>query len=1091
MAPSHPILPSFASGVLSPSLHSRTDLQKYGTGLKTGKNFFIHPHGGASNRPGLEYRATVKDPTKKTRIIPFTFSTEQSYVIETGEGYFRFFKEGAAIAKSSVAIWLTSTSYNIGDFVTESSVTYMCIEAHTSGTFATDLAADKWVAQSVYEIVNPFVAADLPDIKWAQSADVMYMVHGSHIPKKLTRYGHDNWTLEDYPLTNGPFMLSNPIETKTLSLSETSDPSGTPVSGFSVNITAELYVEIGKTAHGLEDNDTVSFASVDGACADILNGNTFTVGYLTENTFKLYYLGTSTRVQVSLYTTSVFDDFSGTSGLWTHSEMPVGNPNNHVTVRQGASGGDLVWSVDSGTDDYTDNGTWTATSAIGISTAPLARAYGGWEFQYDAAVANTSVACRFIWDGVNGYSVIVDGANGYLKKDSTTLISWTRTEAAETVTVKVTRSEAGLFEVFVNSSSQGTHTDNTVTTNTQLSAAAGGMWDVLEYAGITISQVSQWTSISAPINSYTPGAGEYTPSTNVTLTANFDAFYPTHVGGLWRLRHDIEGQTVATSFTSATAGTSIKCGGTWRLTTRGTWTGTIQIQKSIDGGTTWSNIRAFKSVADYNVDTYGDISEDIALVRIEMTAYTSGTCNVTLTTDPFTQTAIFKTKQYTSATVIKGSLIAPAGATTATHDWAEGSWSDYRGFPESIAFAQDRLCFGGSRSEPQTVWESETGNYESHLRSDPLLDSDGITINLPSRKMNAIRNMVTLADLMAFTSSSEFSISGGSSSAMTPTTIETRVHGYRGASGVDPVVIGNRALVVAPMGTVVRDIGYDFGSNGYTGDSISIMSSHFFDGKEVLGMAYAQEPDSLVWVYLDDGSFLALTYMREQEVLAWTEQETDGEVEDICSIPGDGYDEVWFVVKRNINGSDTRYIERLKRRMETTVPADQFFVDCGLTYDGEAATTITGLDHLEGETVSILGDGAVYAQQVVTGGEITIDPAAAKVHVGLPYNCDLETLNIEMPMRGGTMQGMFVQVASVIIRLLNTVGGYVGPDADSLDPIVLRTSEPLGSPTNLFSGDAEQSLNAGYSKGGRVFIRQSDPLPITVLAVIPVVAVGG
>jgi len=600
--------------------------------------------------------------------------------------------------------------------------------------------------------------------------------------------------------------------------------------------------------------------------------------------------------------------------------------------------------------------------------------------------------------------------------------------------------------------------------------------------------VAEFTSYSVAAGTVTvPGA-----SGGITLTASYDTFDSRQADGLFRLRHDIAGQSVATVFTSATSGASIRCAGTWRLTTRGTWTGTVNIEKSTDGGVTWTNIRGFRSVADYNVDTYGDLGSEVVLVRMTMTAYTSGTCNVTLTTDPFTQTGIVKIVAVASAVSATAMVLKELGAATATYDWAEGSWSEYRGFPACVAFAQDRLCFGGTRSEPQTVWETETGNYESFLRSDPLLDSDGITINLPSRRMNLIRSMVTLSDLMAFTSSSEFSISGGgASAAMTPTSIETKVHGYRGASGVDPVVIGNRAIVASPMGTVVRDIGYDFGSDGYTGDNISIMSSHFFAGKTVVEMAYAQEPDSLLWVILSDGTLLSLTYLREQEVLAWTEHETDGLVEAICTIPGGGYDEVWFVVKRNINGSDTRYIERLTERMPTTLPKDQVFLDCSLTYSGAATTTISGLGHLEGESVVMLGDGNIYPAMTVTAGAITFSPAVSKAHIGIPYNCDFETLNIEMPMRGGSMQGMFVQISKVIIRLINSRGGTVGPDTSSLDPIVLRTNEPLGSAENLFTGDAEQSLQSGYSKGGRIFIRQSDPLPITILAVIPVVAVGG
>jgi hypothetical protein len=293
------------------------------------------------------------------------------------------------------------------------------------------------------------------------------------------------------------------------------------------------------------------------------------------------------------------------------------------------------------------------------------------------------------------------------------------------------------------------------------------------------------------------------------------------------------------------------------------------------------------------------------------------------------------------------------------------------------------------------------------------------------------------------------------------------------------------------MGAIMRDMGYSFSSNGYDSDDLTIMASHFFERHSIVDMAFQQEPDSLLWCIRDDGALLSLTYMREQEVFAWTEHETDGDFESVCSIPGDGYNEVWFVVKRNIDGNDVRYIERLVQRMSSTDPEDQFFVDCGKVVDlAPAATAVTGLDHLEGEAVSVLADGNVVTGLTVSSGAITLPTAAAKVIVGLPYTCDLETLNVELNLNTGTTQGSKVKISEVTLRFLNSRGGKLGPDSSNLDDIILRDPGDISAVEPLHSTDFTMTISGGYSDGGRVFFRQSDPLPTTILAVIPVVDVG-
>ena len=594
-----------------------------------------------------------------------------------------------------------------------------------------------------------------------------------------------------------------------------------------------------------------------------------------------------------------------------------------------------------------------------------------------------------------------------------------------------------------------------------------------------------------------------------TLTAAGFTFDTGHVGSLWQLEHYIEGQAVSTAFGSATTGNAIKCGGTWRLISHGTWTGKIRVERSDDGSTGWTTLREFTSAADYNIDTYGteDMSDNAEpfFVRLNMFSYTSGTCNADLTTDAFYQRGIAKiTAVAVGGATATATIKRTIGLTTATIDWSEGAWSDYRGWPSVVEFSpQDRLMWANTKTQPQTHWDTKIGNYNDFSRSDPLEDDDGITANLPAREVNGINSIVPLSTIIALTSASEWGILSSTGAAITPTSILQKVYGYEGAAAVRPIVIGNRAIYVQVLSSIIRDLGYELYSDSFTGADISILSNHLFTGYTFKEMTYAQNPDRLVYAVRDDGILLSMTYMREQEVLAWTWSDTFEGVDlfkSVASIPNStyNYNEVWVAVKRGLK----RYIERFNQRLYSTEPEDQIFMDSAITYDGTPVNVITGLDHLNGYLVSILADGNVLPQQVVSGGTITLNGAYSKVHVGIPYNSDLETLNIEVNMPDGTLQGRKVKLSQVALRLLNSRGGYIGPDkntlhkisgspmADFYNPNVVATYDATGVLT-LCSGEIKENSGAGFEEGGRLFLRQSDPLPITLVSVLPIIQTAG
>lgn len=538
-----------------------------------------------------------------------------------------------------------------------------------------------------------------------------------------------------------------------------------------------------------------------------------------------------------------------------------------------------------------------------------------------------------------------------------------------------------------------------------------------------------------------------------------------------------------------------------------------------------------------------------------------------------------KITAYTSSTVVTAKVYDTLAATTATSTWAEGSWSDYRGWPSCVIFFQDRLIWGCSDSEPQTWWASNTGDYVNFVTYSPLQDTDSITSNFLSRELNDIRYAMAIDEIIFLTGASEWIVGPASSGgSFTPSTAHQMCQGYRGTTYVNPVIVGNRIIYVQPKGTIVRDLGYSYDVDGYTGDDLTLFSRHLFEGHKITKMAYQQEPDSIVWMVRDDGILLSMTYLREQKMLAWARHDTDGTFEDVCCISSDDEDEIWFVIKRD----SKRYIERLTTGITPDDVQDCFCVDCGLKYDKpltiekislanpiaititghglsngdlidisditwesdwddygnetqpdqlntwryrvanattntftlqdedgndiggtsfnayvsggyvrKTVTTISGLDHLEGKTVAVLANGFVVDDLVVSRGQITLENAASRVTVGLPYICDLETMDTVFQTQTGAMQNKKVKIVEVTFSFDKSRGGWYGPDSDNLQEIIQRNGEASGIPIALITDESNNIMNSGFEDGGRVFFRQIDPLPVTILSVVGDVQLGG
>ena len=680
--------PSFTGGELSPALWARTDLAKYQTALKLAKNAFLHPHGGISNRAGLEFCGEVKASANQTRLVAFQFSTTQSYVLEFGNLYMRVWKDGGVILSGPTP----------------------------------------------YEIATPFPTADLWGLVFTQEADVVYITHRNHAPRKLSRLGETNWTLT--------------TPTFTPSISAPGAPTVTPNSA-----------------------------------------GTFTYRY---------------RIAV-------------------------------VSVATGEE---------------------SLPSAIGQTVA----------------AADLGLAGNF------------------------NTISWSSVVGAERYNVY--KEDNGIYG---------------------------------------------------------------------------------YIGG--------------------TSGLSFR---------------------------------------DENITA--DLSDT------PQTGY-----------NPF------------------------VGAGN---------------YPACSTFVDQRLAFASSLNNPQAIWLSQSANYENFGFSRPRKASDGFEFRIRARQVNEIKSMLQSRGLMVLTSGGEWIVTGGPDEYLTPDNIVVKSQGYRGASSVQPIVVGNTVLFAQRIGGVIRDFSYEFAEDSFVGKDLTIMARHLFEYREIRSWAYAQSPWSMVWVVMDDGSLLSMTYLKEHDVWGWTRHETDGVAEDVVVIQEGDEDVPYFVIRRTIGGVTRRYIERLHTRQFETVE-DAFFVDSGLSYSGSPATVISGLSHLNGKTVVALADGNVVRDLVVTGGSVTLPFAASIAHIGLPYESTLKTLDLDLgSVRGlGTVQGRQKAIGEVWFRVEDTRGIWLGTEDDTRESGNLveykqRSTEAWDEAIGLYTGDLKITALANWSTGGNVVVKQFDPLPMTILAIMPDVKLG-
>ena len=574
-------------------------------------------------------------------------------------------------------------------------------------------------------------------------------------------------------------------------------------------------------------------------------------------------------------------------------------------------------------------------------------------------------------------------------------------------------------------------------------------------------------------------------SGDITLTASKDTFTAENIGGFFQLIHTRRSNEISFDFKGNGETDPIEVYGYWTFTTHGTWSGNVVIQRSFDTGRTWTDFRSYSSQKDTNTSTSGEEESRNVLYRLQMRDYeasSTGTlqlCRVLFTNPDFVTTGIVKITGVDSAQKATGTVTSKLGEVSATSEWNEGAWSKRRGYPRTIAYYEERMVMGGNAYRPQTLWASKTNDWDNFLVGS--MDDDGLDFTLASDTVNTICWLCQHDALVIGTMDSEWTLSAtDAGSALTPSNFVVKRQSVYGSTGIAAQMVGETILFVQRGSRKVREFVYSWEKDGYSSPDMTVLADHItLSG--IRETALQQLPDSILWCVLNDGTAAALTYERDQQVIGWHKHITSGKIVSCCVLPDGDVDDVYWAVERS-NGI---FIEQMQPRNFDGVE-QAFYVDCGITVAGENLTVISGLDHLEGQTVKILADGSVHPDEIVLNGSVTLEAPAAVIQVGLGYESLLSPMPIELDMQNGQTLLRMKCIGELRVRMYESVGGQIRCGADAWQQIISRDVLEDSLDMAIAARDDVVICNvfSGNSYTPAIEIRQLDPLPMNINSLV-------
>lgn len=415
-------------------------------------------------------------------------------------------------------------------------------------------------------------------------------------------------------------------------------------------------------------------------------------------------------------------------------------------------------------------------------------------------------------------------------------------------------------------------------------------------------------------------------------------------------------------------------------------------------------------------------------------------------------------------------------------------------YPSGVGFFEQRLIFFATNTSPLKVWLSKAATFNNFTTGTGA--ADAFTADLASEKGGVGRWIVGSTDIFTGASQGVFRLRSASP-PLTPTNGGAKQVLTNGVAYRAPLKIDNRLLYIERFGVPtnagrkLRETAFNLADDEFVARDLTLLADHIGD-RGLVDAAWQEQPDRILWFVLADGGLATLTYQVAELVIAWARQPiggTDVLVKSVATIPGAAGDEVWLCVSRTINSATAVYVEFI----DPTKQPDCRNTDCCVTGTSVTEETVwDGFDHLIGQTVAVLADGAPVPSVVVDGsGEITLATACNEIEAGLAYSSVMTTLNLEAAARDGTAQGKPKSIWRVGVRLQDTVGIKIssfdddGNEGDGEEIVFRQVGDAMDTAIPLFTGDKFVAPPGNWGTNGNITVRQDNPLPCTVLAIMP------
>ncbi|MCK0923734.1 hypothetical protein BFR80_006515 [Acinetobacter pittii] len=399
-------------------------------------------------------------------------------------------------------------------------------------------------------------------------------------------------------------------------------------------------------------------------------------------------------------------------------------------------------------------------------------------------------------------------------------------------------------------------------------------------------------------------------------------------------------------------------------------------------------------------------------------------------------------------------------------------------YPTAVGYQGQRKVYGGGYKSPQWLRMSRTATDDNFGYHIPLQDTDSIQIRFSARDGNGVKHLVPMSDLMILTSSAVWRLS--SDGAITAASVSVNKQSSEGANDVTPVEVGGAAVFASDQTGHVHEISLAKSyAVSYQTLDLSIMCPQLFDEYKIIDCALLRKPMNIIYFVRDDGVLLSLTYEPQQQVWAWAEHETDGKFLSVAAIPEENQTVLYALIERN--GFYT--IERMLTRQPSDMQ-DKCHLDGSFHYKGAAVTSLSGLDWLEGQTVSVFADGGVKPPVKVVNGAIQLSRELSNVWIGLPYVAEMQTLPI-LNQQINPVKPKILNKA--FLRVLATQNILVGANQDILQPTAIteykpRSREPYGRPLDLIDGFVEVPVASTFERDVQITVKHDKPLPMKLLA---------